>query len=43
MADLWNLKNNDTNESIYKTENRFTDRANNLMAAKGRRGRGGGN
>ena len=30
MAYLWNLKkNNYTNESIYKTENRFTDRANN--------------
>ena len=30
MAYLWNLKkNNYKNESIYKTENRFTDRANN--------------
>ena len=40
MADLLNLKNNDTNESTYKTENRFTDRANNLMATKGRQGGG---
>ena len=37
---IWNLKNN-TNESIYRTENRFTDIENKLMVTKGE-SRGGG-
>ena len=31
---MWNLKKNDTNELIYKT-NRFTDFKNKLMVTKG--------
>jgi len=31
---MWNLKKNDTNESIYKTE-RLTDFKNKLMVTKG--------
>ena len=31
---MWNLKKNDTNESIYKTE-RLTDFKNKLMVSKG--------
>ena len=32
---MWNLKNNDTNELIYKTEIRPTDIENKLMVTKG--------
>ena len=38
---MWNLKNN-TNESIYKMENRLTDIENKLVVAKGKREVGGG-
>ena len=37
---MWNLKY-DTNELIYKTENRLTDIENKLMVTKGGRGGGG--
>ena len=33
---MWNLKN-DTNELIYKTENRLTDLENKLMVTEGER------
>ena len=32
---MWNLKQNDTNEHIYKTETDSTDIENRLMFAKG--------
>ena len=35
---MWNLKN-DTNELIYKTENRLINIENKLMVIKGERGR----
>ena len=33
---MWNLKKNDTNELIYKTET-LTDKENKLMVTKGER------
>ena len=38
---MWNLKIDDTNELIYKTE-RLSDIENKLMVTKGVRGVGGG-
>ena len=36
---MWNLKENDTNELIYKTET-LSDIENKLMVTKGERGKG---
>ena len=39
---MWNLKKNDTNKLIYKTESRFTDIENKLMVTKEKGGGEGG-